>query len=85
VLSGELDPVLPPSWGELVTNALPNARHVVVPAAAHGVTQVACVPELIARFVGELRLDALDTSCVQLGQRAAFFTTPTGPSQEGLP
>ena len=31
VLSGELDPVTPPVWGEAVAKTLPNSKHIVMP------------------------------------------------------
>ena len=34
VLSGELDPVTPPTWGEAVVAHLANARHFTAPAPA---------------------------------------------------
>ncbi|WP_051881369.1 alpha/beta fold hydrolase [Parvularcula oceani] len=35
IISGGFDPVAGPDWGEAVAEALPNARHIVVPAASH--------------------------------------------------
>ena len=51
LLSGNLDPVTPPSWGELVARGLPRSRHIVVPGAAHGTTSLGCIPELLADFL----------------------------------
>ena len=36
LLSGELDPVTPPRWGEHAARTLPNSRHLVVPGTGHG-------------------------------------------------
>ncbi len=35
IISGGFDPVAGPLWGEAVAETLPNARHVVAPAASH--------------------------------------------------
>lgn len=51
VLSGVLDPVTPPRWGQLVTDTLKQAQHVVVSGLAHGVSTVSCVPHAIAEFL----------------------------------
>lgn len=36
LISGELDPITPPAYGERVAATLPNARHVVFPGMGHG-------------------------------------------------
>jgi pimeloyl-ACP methyl ester carboxylesterase len=78
VLSGEIDPVLPPEWGELVAKRLPNARHLVVKGLAHGVSSVGCVPDLIAEFIEGTELSALDASCIERIARPAFFARVGG-------
>ncbi|QPF71569.1 alpha/beta fold hydrolase [Roseateles sp. DAIF2] len=58
VLSGGADPVTPPRHGERVTQLLgPQAAHVVVPEAGHGVTGLPCMREVIHRFI-DTREDA---------------------------
>jgi pimeloyl-ACP methyl ester carboxylesterase len=80
LLSGELDPVTPPSWGELVARGLSRSRHVVVPGAGHGTTSLGCLPELEARFIESLDPAGLDATCVEHLQRPAFFTSLQGPN-----
>jgi pimeloyl-ACP methyl ester carboxylesterase len=80
LLSGNLDPVTPPSWGELVARGLPRSRHVVVPGAAHGTTPLGCVPDLIAEFLEQPEPAGLDASCVERLQRPAYFTSLQGPN-----
>ncbi len=79
VLSGDVDPVTPPRWGEQVAGHLSNARHVIVPGVAHGTLAKGCVPELILEFVNAASADSLDTSCVEDLHRMPFFNSPTGP------
>src|SRR5690606_1337729 len=80
LLSGHLDPVTPPRWGDEVASQLSRSRHVVVPGAGHGTTALGCVPSLIAEFLETLDPAALDTSCVQRLTRPAFFTSLQGPT-----
>ena len=80
LLSGNLDPVTPPSWGETVAHALTPSRHVIVPGGGHGVSTLGCVPKLIAEFLESLDLGALKVECVERVQRPPFFTSLEGPS-----
>ncbi|HTV24272.1 MAG TPA: alpha/beta fold hydrolase [Polyangiaceae bacterium] len=80
LLSGNLDPVTPPSWGDEVASRLSHSRHIVVPGAGHGTTTLGCIPDLLAEFLETLDAAALDTTCVQRLRRPAFFTSLQGPS-----
>jgi pimeloyl-ACP methyl ester carboxylesterase len=80
LLSGELDPVTPPSWGELVAQGLSRSRHITVPGAGHGTTSLGCIPELEAKFIESLDPVGLDATCVERLQRPAFFTSLQGPN-----
>lgn len=79
VLSGELDPVTPPRWGEAVAEALRNCLHVVVPGTAHGTSAYGCVPRLLARFLETASVDSLDAGCVDVLERPMFFQSFAGP------
>ncbi len=83
VLSGDVDPVTPPGWGEAVARHLPNARHVVVPATGHGVVATACGQQLVRQFIEDANARDLDTSCVDRVRRPPFFLTPAGPDPLG--
>lgn len=78
VLSGERDPATPPRWGELVAERLPNARHIVLAGAGHGVTALGCVPEIIDEFLTSGEPLAVDASCAQRVTAPPLFTRPTG-------
>ncbi|HEU4578230.1 MAG TPA: alpha/beta hydrolase [Polyangiaceae bacterium] len=80
LLSGQLDPVTPPSWGDQVAQALTPSRHVIVPGGGHGVSTLGCVPELISDFLESLDLQALQLDCVERLQRPPFFLSLEGPS-----
>ena len=80
VLSGNLDPVTPPVWGELVSQQLSRSRHIVVPGAGHGVSSLGCTPRLIDEFLDALEPARLDVECIEQLKRPAFFTSLAGPS-----
>ena len=81
VLSGDLDPVTPPYWGESVSGHLKNSRHIIVPGVGHG-TNYGCVPKLMAQFIDEADATGLDAACVDKLQRPSFFTTSLGPEAQ---
>jgi len=79
VLSGDIDPVTPPTWGEAVVKHLSRGRHIVMPATGHGVIGTACGLKLIETFIERASSADLDTSCVAEVHRPPFFVTPAGP------
>jgi len=79
VLSGDLDPVTPPSWGEAVIEHLPNARHVTAPATGHGVIGTGCGLRMVAAFIDRGSTAGIDTSCLASMKRPSFFLGPAGP------
>jgi pimeloyl-ACP methyl ester carboxylesterase len=80
VLSGDLDPVTPPHWGEHAAETLSNSTHVVVPGRGHGTTTIACVSDIITAFIDSADPAAVDASCVEELQRPRFFVDFAGPS-----
>jgi pimeloyl-ACP methyl ester carboxylesterase len=81
VLSGDLDPVTPPRWGESVVEHLRRGRHIVVPGAAHGTLANRCIPKLLARFLEEADVADLDLGCIDVLHRPPFFVDFAGPGQ----
>ena len=79
VLSGELDPVTPPSWGQQTATQWKNAKHITVPATGHGAAIAGCVPKLMAQFLNEGTAANIDAACVQNVKRPPFFLGPAGP------
>jgi len=82
VVSGALDPVTPPRWGDELAAGFSNVRHVVAPGTGHGASAWGCVPELVAEFVQAGSAENLDIACVEDLQRPGFFVTHGGPSME---
>jgi pimeloyl-ACP methyl ester carboxylesterase len=83
VLSGDVDPVTPPTWGEEVVKHLSHGRHIVMPATGHGVIGTACGLKLVTEFIDKASSAGLDTRCVGGVRRPPFFTTPAGPDPAG--
>jgi pimeloyl-ACP methyl ester carboxylesterase len=79
VLSGEVDPVTPPTWGEQVASTLSRARHIVIAGTGHTAGSTGCGQRLMREFIEEGSAADLDTSCVDKIRRPAFFLTPAGP------
>lgn len=65
LMSGELDPVTPPEYGERVLKGLPNGRHVVLRGQAHNVFHIGCMPKLLSQFIESADAKALDTGCLK--------------------
>jgi pimeloyl-ACP methyl ester carboxylesterase len=78
VLSGDLDPVTPPRWGEVMARRFRKSVHVVVPGAAHNTSTTGCVPDLIAEFVERGTAGNLDLSCVASTTRPPFIVSFAG-------
>ncbi|HEV2836218.1 MAG TPA: alpha/beta hydrolase, partial [Pyrinomonadaceae bacterium] len=76
ILTGEWDPVTPPSNGERVSKTLTNSLHVVVPHGAHGLDGLEgmeCIDRMIVSFVDSGTTKTLDTSCVKNIRRKGFM------------
>lgn len=71
LLSGRLDPVTPPYWGEQVAMFLPRARQIVFAASAHFPTGD-CASGLVAQFVEQASAARLDARCAQSEVRPPF-------------
>ncbi|MGY1521206.1 alpha/beta fold hydrolase [Luteimonas sp. A482] len=63
-ISGELDPVTPPRYGDEVVETLPNGRHLVLPGQGHSVLGSGCMPKLFAQFIESTDAHAMDAGCL---------------------
>ena len=79
VLSGEIDPVTPPTWGEQTAATLSNSKHIVIPGTGHTAGGTGCGQRIIKDFIDKGSVADLDTSCVSKVKRPAFFVSPAGP------
>lgn len=78
LLSGELDPVTPPAYGERVAKGLPNARHLVLRGQGHGAMAMGCMPKLLGRFIESADPAALEAGCLDSLGYVPPFTTFNG-------
>ncbi|RLV59107.1 alpha/beta fold hydrolase [Parashewanella curva] len=83
LLSGELDPATPPSWGHLAEEKLTHAKHFIAPYATHGVALQSCGNKLVAQLVNEGNVDKLDDKCLKKDLRRSFYLNAS--SVEPLP
>lgn len=75
ILTGEWDPVTPPSNGDAAARHLTNSLHVVVPHGAHGfggLEGVDCLGRFTTDFIERGTVKDLDTSCVKSIRRRGF-------------
>lgn len=78
LLSGEWDPVTPPSQAEAALRHLPRGRHLVIRSGGHsfeGLVGVECVTALMAAFVAAGAAERLDTGCLSGIKRPPFPTS----------
>lgn len=78
ILSGDLDPVTPPSNGEYSAKSLPNNHHIVVKNAAHTVAMSTCASDIINEFLTSLNPNKLDESCLEDVPNESFMTNLNG-------
>lgn len=70
LLSGTMDPVTPPRWGEEAASHLANSLHLVIPGA-HGVGGK-CILDVQKQFLDAGSIDGLDTSCTEAVKLSRF-------------
>ena len=78
LLSGELDPVTPPVYGDEVAKSLSNARHLVLRGQGHGAMAVGCMPKLLGQFLETTDIKALDAKCLDSLSYVPPFTSFNG-------
>ena len=80
ILSGEADPVTPPSYGESITATLPNSKHIVNPNQGHMQAPFGCMPVLLARFISTADASNLNLTCLDRLRVTPFFVDANGPT-----
>lgn len=64
LISGEFDPITPPSYAESALRTLSNGQHIVFPTGAHGESgDVGCAADIASAFLADPTA-SLDTSCI---------------------
>ncbi len=78
ILSGNLDPVTPPSNGEKSAATIPNSHHIIVGNAAHIAGVSECGVEIINEFLNSMNPKELDEECLQELPVETFMTSLNG-------
>lgn len=78
ILSGNLDPVTPPAYGDIADKMLPNSRHIIAEHIGHIVASNKCGVGIVAEFIDELDLEAVDASCLEELPAESFMTSLNG-------
>ncbi len=78
LVSGNLDPVTPPSWGEIALRSFPNGLHLVVPGA-HTSTDD-CITSIAAEIFLRGTTKQIDTSCVTRLRNPPFVLPGQAPA-----
>ncbi|MCP3165230.1 alpha/beta hydrolase [Myxococcus qinghaiensis] len=79
LLSGELDPVTPPSWAEDAKRTLSRSLHVVVPGVGHNTLGADCSLSLMQQLVASGAVEGLKPACGANLTRPPVFTSFAGP------
>ena len=76
ILSGEIDPVTPPQYGEELASYLLNSLHVIIPNAGHefGTVWEDCLDDVVAQFISQGSVNGMDAACVNLYVRPPFVS-----------
>ncbi|MBZ0278840.1 MAG: alpha/beta hydrolase [Anaerolineae bacterium] len=75
ILSGEFDPITPPSWGEMIAVDLTNSFRYVFPGVGHGeVRSDTCALQIALSFVNDPTTEP-DSSCIA-SMPGVTFSTP---------
>ncbi|MCZ6716002.1 MAG: alpha/beta fold hydrolase [Gammaproteobacteria bacterium] len=80
LLSGEADPITPPSYAEQAMATLSNSQHIELTGQGHGQLGNGCVPKLLGEFIANPDSLPLDKSCAELTQPVGFFLDFNGPA-----
>lgn len=80
LLSGEADPVTPPSYAKEVQKHLPNSLEITVPFTGHNTVNTDCVQGIVDDFLKADEPLKVDSECVASTPRPFFFTNLNGPS-----
>jgi len=83
IVSGELDPVTPPEWGDALARAFPRSRHLVIPNSGHvfeGLSGIdTCLDPLMIRFLETADPESLDPACLARMAPPSFVVSQPPP------
>ena len=80
ILSGELDPVTPPRYGEEAEAQFSNSLHIVSEGRGHITITNSCIGAIATEFIKEASVQDLDTDCTERIGPEPFFVDLLGPT-----
>jgi pimeloyl-ACP methyl ester carboxylesterase len=80
LLSGELDPVTPPVYGEEAAEQFSDSLHLVADGRGHIVITNPCMSSIATEFVRDASVGDLDVECMARIGHEPFFLDLLGPS-----
>ena len=78
IISGEVDPVTPPSNGDYADKSLPNSKHIIIKDSAHTPGPSTCAINIIDEFLTKKDPNDLDESCLEKIPSESFMTSLNG-------
>lgn len=80
LLSGALDPVTPPVYGDEAADQFSDSLHLVSPGRGHITMTNYCIGSIVTEFIDEASVRDLDTACMETIGPEPFFTSLLGPT-----
>jgi pimeloyl-ACP methyl ester carboxylesterase len=80
LLSGELDPVTPPAYGDEAKDQYSNSLHLVAKGRGHIVITQECMAQIASQFIADAAFDSLETDCMDHLGPEPFFIDLLGPA-----
>ena len=80
LLSGDKDPITPPSYAEQTMQQMTNSKHIVIPGQGHIQMHVGCMPKILAKFIDEASFENIDITCMDKVKPDPFFIDFNGPT-----
>lgn len=80
LMSGELDPVTPPDYGEEAAAQFSDSRHLVADGRGHIVLTTPCMSSIATQFVRAASVNELDVECMEHLGHEPFFLDLLGPA-----
>ncbi|WP_229817289.1 alpha/beta fold hydrolase [Thalassotalea profundi] len=78
IISGDVDPVTPPSNGDYADKSLPNSKHIILKNSAHTPGPSTCAIDIIDEFLTKKDPNDLDESCLEKIPSESFMTSLNG-------
>ncbi len=78
-LSGDVDPITPPSYADLAISKLSNAYHIINPHQAHTQAPLGCMPTVLKQFIETKSPAELNLECLDRLSPPALFVDANGP------